>query len=64
MAIRPYVDEDICIACGACETVCPANPNVYVIEDKSKVIHPEACINCGACVDACPVECIELKDAE
>jgi len=60
--MRPYVDEELCTTCGACEEVCPADPNVFVIEDKSKVVHPEACIECGACVEACPTEAITLKE--
>ena len=60
--MRPYVDEDLCIACGTCEGVCPADPNVFEIEDVSKVVNPEECIECEACVGACPVQAIELKD--
>ncbi len=60
--MRPYVDEAGCIACGACEAVCPAEPNVYVIEDVAKVEHPEACTGCKACEEACPVSCIEVKE--
>ncbi len=59
---RPYVDEDLCIACGTCADVCPADPVVFEVDDVSKVVHPEACIACGACVEACPVEAIELRD--
>jgi len=60
--MRPYVDEEKCVGCGACEGVCPADPNVFVIEEKAVVKHPEACIGCGSCVSTCPVEAIELKD--
>lgn len=60
--MRPYVDEECCIACGACEAVCPVKPNVFEIQDVSKVVHPEACGGAGECVEACPLQCIELKD--
>lgn len=59
----PVVDENLCITCGNCYEVCPANPNVFVIEDKSHVVHPEACIACGACVEGCPTEAITLVTA-
>ena len=59
--MRPYVDEGKCIACGTCQSVCPADPNVYEIEDVAKVVHPEACIECRACESSCPVQCIEVK---
>jgi len=60
--MRPYVDEEKCITCGQCKDVCPTDPNVFEIEDKAKVVHPNACIECGACVDTCPTDAIELKD--
>ena len=59
--MRPYVDESLCIACGTCESVCPADPNVFKVEEKSKVVHPEACIECGTCEESCPVGAIELN---
>lgn len=59
------VNEDKCIGCGACVSVCPANPNVYEMSDtkkgkKSTVKHKDACIECGACVASCPVEAIKM----
>ncbi|HEY3416328.1 MAG TPA: 4Fe-4S binding protein [Armatimonadota bacterium] len=60
--IRPYVDEEACIACGKCEEVCPADPNVYKVDTTSHVINPEACINCGACEEDCPTGAITLKE--
>ena len=60
--MRPYVDEEKCITRGKCKEVCPVDPNVFEIEDKSKVVHPEACIECEACVNICPTEAIVLKD--
>ena len=61
--IRPYVDDEACIACGKCQEVCPADPNVYNVDDvTSHVINPEACINCGACEEECPTAAIILKD--
>lgn len=58
---RPYVDEEKCITCGTCYEVCPADPNVFEILDKSKVINPEACIECMACENSCPTNAIEVK---
>ena len=58
--MRPFVDEEKCIACGTCEGVCPADPVVFEVKDKSKVINPDACIECEECVQNCPVQAIEL----
>lgn len=60
--MRPYVDENKCVASGDCFEVCPADPKVFEIQDVSKVVHPEACIECEACVDTCPTGAIELND--
>ncbi|MFQ3548703.1 MAG: 4Fe-4S binding protein [Armatimonadota bacterium] len=60
--MRPYVDEEICVACGTCESVCPASPNVFKVEEKSKVVNPDSCIECGVCETSCPVGAINLKD--
>jgi len=59
------VNEDKCIGCAACVSVCPSNPNVYEMADtkkgkKSVVKHKDACIECGACVSTCPVEAIKV----
>lgn len=59
----PVVDKDLCITCGNCHEVCPADPNVFVIEEKSNVVYPEACIGCGACEEGCPVSAITLVNA-
>lgn len=55
MAYR--INEDECIACGACEPVCP----VSCISEKDngkRLIDENVCISCGACADECPVSCI------
>ena len=57
---KPIVNEDLCIGCGTCESLCP---NVYKIENgKSHVI----CDECADCdlqetVDSCPVNAISLE---
>ncbi len=60
--MKPRVAEKKCVGCGACAAVCPADPCVFEVDGKAKVIHPDACLGCGQCVDACPVEAIELTD--
>ncbi|MGE5543345.1 MAG: ferredoxin family protein [Bacillota bacterium] len=59
---HPIVDEDLCVGEGDCEEVCPAEPNVFEVDEKAKVVHPEACIECELCVDNCPAEAITLTD--
>ncbi|SFM12507.1 electron transfer flavoprotein subunit alpha [Pelosinus propionicus] len=58
MAIK--VNQEECIACGACLSVCPFG--AIVMQDEKAYI-TEACTACGACVDTCPVEAI-LREKE
>ena len=56
------VNEDLCIGCGACESMCPS---IFKVEDgKSKVIS-EGGANCNCeiedVVDACPVSAISKE---
>jgi len=59
--MRPVVDEEKCIGCGSCEEICPAV--FQLIDEKSKVIDPDACEFVGCCEAAaenCPAEAITL----
>ena len=48
--------KEACIACGACEGVCPVEA---ISESEGKyVIDGSTCIACGACEGVCPVEAI------
>ena len=55
MAFR--IEKGACIACGACEPVCPVDC-ISVEDDGKRLIDEDACIDCGACVEVCPVQCI------
>jgi len=57
---KPKVNEELCIGCGTCESLCPG---VFKIENgKSHVISEEggAC-NCQETVDSCPVNAITME---
>jgi ferredoxin len=59
--MKPVVDEEKCIGCGSCEEICPAV--FQLVDEKSKVIDPEACEFAGCCEAAaenCPAEAITL----
>ena len=55
------VDQNICVACGACAKTCPKGAisiyrGCYAIVDEGK------CVGCGLCGKACPAECISIKE--
>ncbi|MBC9784026.1 4Fe-4S binding protein [Heliobacterium chlorum] len=51
------VNADGCVACGACQFVCPASC-VSEVNGGIRIIDEPACTDCGSCVDACPANCI------
>ena len=46
------VDRDICVVCGACSAVCPAE--ALVVEGLALVVIPERCRPCGKAALVCP----------
>lgn len=53
-SFRLAVDQDTCIQCDRCQTVCPTDIRVYENPTSG------ACIRCLECVDECPVDCISV----
>lgn len=54
------LDEEQCIGCGNCVTVCPHR--IYRIVGKKAVIEDfNACMECGACVTNCPTRALSVK---
>lgn len=55
----PHVITDDCVACGACESVCPSES---ISEgDPKYVIDPETCTDCGECAEVCPNDAIKKQ---
>lgn len=55
---RIIIDEDKCINCGACISLCPTDALCLDKEDKFRFYY-EKCIGCLLCLDSCPRFAIE-----
>ena len=50
---RVIIDDEICIDCGACVSLCPTDA-LYLDEEEKLSFFNEKCIGCLLCVDSCP----------
>ncbi len=53
-------DQERCVGCGTCVTVCPQE--VLVRENgKTRIDNRDACMECGACAINCVVQAITVR---
>jgi len=52
----PWVNEEMCTACGICVEECPVN--AIALTDRTAHIDEDKCIRCGHCHDVCPEEAV------
>lgn len=54
------LEQDACIGCGMCLTVCPQE--VFAMErGKALIIGHDACMECGACMMNCPAGAVLVQ---
>jgi len=54
-------DEEECVDCGACVSVCPQD--VFSFDDEWRLqMEAEKCVLCGKCVIACPHNALKLRE--
>ena len=55
------IDEELCISCGACVSLCPKK--ILYIDEKSgkcKVTDESKCDRLRGCVRVCPVDALKI----
>lgn len=55
---RIIVDDEKCIDCGACISLCPTDALHFNLDDRLELSF-EKCIGCLLCIDSCPRQAIE-----
>jgi heterodisulfide reductase subunit A len=58
-----YVDQQKCISCMTCVTVCPYTAP-YCNKDGKGQIEAAKCMGCGICAAECPARAIQLHHFE
>lgn len=54
------LNEEACVGCGMCVTVCPHR--IFELEGKkARIVDYNACMECGACATNCPTEAIYVN---
>jgi uncharacterized protein (DUF39 family)/ferredoxin len=53
------VDQEVCVHCGACVSLCPQKA-ISLTEECSVYFDKRKCEACGVCIDSCPVRAIYL----
>jgi len=56
----PVLKEELCVQCGQCFEVCPANAIDYKSGEYPKFLR-KACISCLCCMEMCPQQAIKTK---
>jgi NAD-dependent dihydropyrimidine dehydrogenase PreA subunit len=56
---RLEVDEEQCIDCGSCYSLCPTSA-ISFKDDYTVVFDKDKCVACGLCIDACPTRALTL----
>lgn len=53
---KPFVEQDLCIGCGACSRICAHD--AAIVENKKAHIDIDKCVGCGRCIGVCPKDAV------
>lgn len=54
-------DEDSCVHCGTCTSLCPTGALHLDLETREVLFDSEICSACGMCVKICPVQAMDVQ---
>lgn len=56
---KPFVNDEVCIGCGACAKNC-AHSAITLTNKKASINH-DLCVGCGRCIGVCPVDATQSE---
>jgi thioredoxin reductase (NADPH) len=59
-AQHPHIDNNYCIGCATCTSVCPEGDVLAMLGGKAVIVNGHKCIGHALCADACPVGAITM----
>ena len=60
LTVRPVIDRETCVACGACHEACPVHA-ITMKEKEYATIDDDTCVRCYCCHEMCKYDAIFLK---
>lgn len=58
-----HIDEDKCVGCGQCVSVCQGGA-LEMVDGKAKLVREDYCDHLGNCIGECPVDAITFEEVE
>lgn len=59
---KPFVDQELCVGCGACRKICAHS--AITIEARKASIDHRRCVGCGRCIGVCPKDAVSPASDE
>jgi len=57
------VNQNRCVACGACSKECPRNA-IQIFKGCFAQVDSDLCVGCGRCANVCPAGCITVNNRD
>ena len=57
---KAKVDDQLCLSCGGCVSVCPKD--TIRLKNLIAQVNQKNCISCKVCINTCPVGAISLEE--